>query len=99
MYKRQGQDTARARGYLRWRLEHWKDPGGLVLASASARARERAEAAREAMHRDRQADARARAAAAGVESPDRIAALAAMRMLFRQGGAERDSLEAAHLTA
>lgn len=94
-----GQNTARARGYLRWRLEHWKDAGGLVLASASARARERAEAAREAMHRDRQADARARAAAAGVESPARIAALAAMRMLFRQGGAERDSLEAAHLTA
>lgn len=94
-----GQNTARARGYLRWRLEHWKDAGGLVLASASARARERAEAAREAMHRDRQADARARAAAAGVESPARTAALAAMRVLFRQGGAERDSLEAAHLTA
>lgn len=90
-----GQDTARVRGQARWRLGHWLDPDGLVVASASQRSAERRARLLEEQQEARRAAARGRQEASTSDSPVRLAALAQIREGFaRQRLARREPLAA-----
>ena len=86
-----GQDTARVRGQIRWRLGHWVDPDGLVMASASQRAVERQARLLEGQQASRRAGARKRQEASRPDSPIRASALAQIRDGFARQRLARHS--------
>lgn len=85
-----GQDTARVRGHVRWRLGHWVGADGQVSASISQRLQRRRQRDLLEQKAQREAAAHARAAAAP-SSPQRQAALKKIRADFARRRLERES--------
>lgn len=86
-----GQDSARVRGHVRWRLGHWTGEDGQIMASPSQQAQRRRLRRIAEQQAEREATVRARAEAAGASSPQRRAALERIRMEFAQRRLERES--------